>query len=48
MNKNGFAEVILRDIPVFDGVQSIQRVAMVPVPSEEEVTEEITEVENAR
>ncbi len=48
VNKNGFAEVILRDIPVFDGVQSIQRVAMVPVPSEEEVTEEITEVENAR
>lgn len=48
VNKDGFAEVILRDIPVFDGVQSIQRVAMVPVPSEGEVTEEITEVENAR
>lgn len=48
VNKNGFAEVILRDIPVFDGVQSIQRVAMVPVPSDGEVTEEITEVENAR
>lgn len=48
VNKNGYAEVILRDIPVFDGVQSIQRVAMVPVPSEGEVTEEITEVENAR
>lgn len=48
VNKEGFAEVILRDIPVFDGVQSIQRVAMVPVPSEGEVTEEITEVENAR
>lgn len=48
VNKNGFAEVILRDIPVFDGVQSIQRVAMVPIPAEGEVTEEITEVENAR
>lgn len=46
VTKNGYADVELRDIPVFDGVQSIQRVAMVPAASEE--TERITEVENAR
>lgn len=48
VNKDGFAEVILRDIPVFDGVQSIQRVSMIPAESESGVTEEITEVDNAR
>lgn len=48
VTKNGFADVELRDIPVFDGVQSIQRVAMVPDASENGVTEEITEVDNAR
>ncbi|MBD5128746.1 MAG: hypothetical protein HDT43_02300 [Ruminococcaceae bacterium] len=46
VTKKDYADVILRDIPVFDGVQSIQRVAMVPAVSE--TTEEITEVENAR
>ncbi len=45
--KSGFAEVILRDIPVFDGVQSIQNVSMIPAPSGEEITENITEVDNA-
>lgn len=46
IKKDGFAEVILRDIPVFDGVQSIQNVSMIPAPSED-VTEKITEVDNA-
>lgn len=35
--KEGFTKVILRDIPVFDGVQSIQRVAMIPEESAEGV-----------
>lgn len=35
--KEGFTKVILRDIPVFDGVQSIQRVAMIPAESAEGV-----------
>ena len=49
VTKKDYADVILRDIPVFDGVQSIQRVAMVPVaPEGGNVTEEITEVNNAR
>lgn len=48
VSKQDFAVVELKDIPVFDGVQSIQRVAMVPVPPNIKVTEEITEVENAR
>lgn len=48
VSKPDFAVVELKDIPVFDGVQSIQRVAMVPVPPNIKVTEEITEVENAR
>lgn len=48
VTRKGFADVELRDIPVFDGVQSIQRVAMVPVAPESNVTEEITEVDNAR
>lgn len=48
VTRKDYADVILRDIPVFDGVQSIQRVAMVPVAPESGVTEEITEVENAR
>lgn len=30
VSKDGFTKVILRDIPVFDGVRSIQRVAMIP------------------
>lgn len=48
VTKNGYADVELRDIPVFDGVQSIQRVAMVPVAPGEDTVERITEVENAR
>lgn len=30
VSRDGFTKVILRDIPVFDGVRSIQRVAMIP------------------
>lgn len=30
VSKDGFTKVILRDIPVFDGVRSIQRVALIP------------------
>lgn len=30
VEKEGYAKVILRDIPIFDGVMSIQRVAMIP------------------
>lgn len=51
VEKKGFAKVILRDIPIFDGVQSIQRVAMIP---EEELAgadsprEKITEVRDAK
>ncbi|MCM1165752.1 MAG: hypothetical protein NC299_13055 [Lachnospiraceae bacterium] len=52
VTREGFADVVLSDIPVFDGVQSIQRVAMVPVPSEGGAagadTVNIMEVENAR
>lgn len=43
---DGYANVILKDIPVFDGVQSIQRVAMVPDADDGE-SEIITEVPNA-
>lgn len=35
--KEGFTKVILRDIPVFDGVRSIQRVAMIPAENAEGV-----------
>lgn len=35
--KEGFTKVILRDIPVFDGVRSIQRVAMIPAENDREV-----------
>lgn len=46
VRKDGYADVILKDIPVFDGVQSIQRVAMVPDADDGE-SEIITEVPNA-
>ena len=46
VKKDGYADVILKDIPVFDGVQSIQRVAMVPDADDGE-SEIITEVPNA-
>lgn len=48
VKKQDFADVELHDIPVFDGVQSIQRVAMIPAASESGITEDITEVDNAR
>lgn len=37
VSKEGFTKVILRDIPVFDGVRSIQRVAMIPAENDREV-----------
>lgn len=46
VRKDGYADVILKDIPVFDGVQSIQRVAMVP-DADDDDSEIITEVPNA-
>lgn len=53
VSKDGFTRVILRDIPVFDGVRSIQRVAMIPELSDNErntnsPAEEISEVQNAK
>ncbi|MCH5196818.1 MAG: hypothetical protein J1F28_08885 [Oscillospiraceae bacterium] len=32
VSHKGFADVVFRDIPIFDGVNSIQQVGMVPVP----------------
>lgn len=46
VKKDGYADVILRDIPIFDGVQSIQRVAMIPDEGEDE-SERIMEVPDA-
>lgn len=46
VKKDGYADVILRDIPVFDGVQSVQRVAMIPDEDENE-SERIMEVPDA-
>lgn len=46
VKKDGYANVILRDIPIFDGVQSIQRVVMIPDDDENE-SERIMEVPNA-
>ena len=46
ITKNGYAAIRYTGIPVFDGVNSVQRAAM--VPTEEQMTENITEVsENA-
>ena len=46
VTKNGYATIRYSGIPVFDGVNSVQRAAM--VPTEEQMTEDITEVnENA-
>lgn len=42
ISKDGYAEIILTAIPVFDGVNSIQRAAM--VPANNNITEDITEV----
>ena len=35
ISRDGFTRVILRDIPIFDGVRSIQRVAMIPETTED-------------
>lgn len=48
IEKDGYVKVILRDIPIFDGVQSVQRVAMIPELQSEDTTEEITEVNDAK
>lgn len=51
VNKDGYTNVIIRDIPIFDGVQSIQRVAMLPESENGNggsPAEEITEVSNAK
>lgn len=48
VTRDGFVDVVLTDIPVFDKVQSVQRVSMLPSGSDDEV-EIITEVNrNAR
>ena len=50
VEKEGYARVLLRDIPIFDGVQSIQRVAMIPeieFTAANSPNEEITEVRDA-
>ncbi len=46
VEKDDFTKVLLRDIPIFDGVRSIQRVAMIPEENAN-AAEEITEVPNA-
>ena len=47
VSKNGYIEIILTGIPVFDGAKSVQRVAM--VPSTENLSDNSTEVnENAK
>lgn len=46
VEKEDFTKVLLRDIPIFDGVRSIQRVAMIPEENAN-AAEEITEVPNA-
>lgn len=49
VNKDGYTNVIIRAIPIFDGVQSIQRVAMLPeAENNGSPAEEITEVPNAK
>lgn len=45
ITREGYADVELREIPVFDGVSSIQQVAMIPVPNTNGAREEN---ENAR
>lgn len=48
VSRNGFTKVILRDIPVFDGVRSIQRVAMIPEGEPSKPDEDTSEVRNAK
>lgn len=43
VSRNGFVDVVLKDIPIFDGVQSVQRVSLLPEGENNEV-EIITEV----
>ena len=54
VTRDGFTKVILRDIPIFDGVRSIQRVAMIPETTEDPKSPEnpqnnqASEVRNAK
>ncbi len=49
VEKKGFTKVILRDIPIFDGIRSIQKVAMLPQTEQSDgAIEQITEVPNAK
>lgn len=43
ITRDGFVDIVLKDIPVFDGVQSVQRVSLLPEGEDNEV-EIITEV----
>lgn len=48
VTRDGYVDVVLTDIPVFDGVQSVQRVSMLPSVSNN-IIEDISEVnDNAR
>ncbi len=48
VTRDGYVDVVLTDIPVFDGVQSVQRVSMLPSVSNN-LMEDISEVnDNAR
>ncbi len=48
VSREGYVDVVLTDIPVFDGVQSVQRVSMLPSVSSN-IIEDIPEVnDNAR
>ncbi len=44
--KNGYSQVDLFNIPIFDGIQSVQNVLMIPEP-ENEIIEDFTEVQDA-
>lgn len=46
ISKEGYADVKITDIPIFDGVASIQQVQMIPVP-DGKIIENITEVQDA-
>ncbi len=48
VEKEGYIRVVLRDIPIFDGIRSIQSVAMIPEFQSENNTEDITEVNDAK
>lgn len=48
--KDGYAQVDLFNIPIFDGIQSVQNVLMIPEPADDpdsEIIEDFTEVQDA-